>query len=527
MNHDPSRERRSLARRVFSASAYWLQLLVQPMIAVLFVVGLAWLFGYLQRTQGWFSDTAVTAETSEEKDAQYACSMLCVFVNAPGRCPVCGMELQEIETTGDPKDLYGLTIEPTARRLANIETVAALPEMASKSIEVLGRVEYDETSLASVSSYVDGRIEELFVDFTGARVGKGDELAVVYSPSLYSDQVALFQAKEAASKISGIARVDRANARLYESARRRLIEKGVPESHLNEIVANGTPSRRIKINSPLAGTVVEKRVSEGDYITTGKNILRIADLSTVWFMLEVYPEQASRLVLGQSAKVECQVSVGAPFDGRISFIEPDVDPSTRTVGVRVSVPNEAGLLKVGDLGKATISLAGTGRYANVIVPRSAILVNGSHSVAYVETEPGRFEFRQVAIAETLGDRISLSGGIEPGEQVVASGTFMLDSTFNIQGKASLIDPKRASPGKEPPRGIGQGDSSNTEQDEELPQMALPDEDLPQMELPEMNSYSLDADVTGKDAREEDLLQMAAPGGEELPEMELPQMEAPR
>ena len=435
--------------RAIRIVAYWFNLFAQPILAIAAIVGLVFLFGYAQKNYDWFND-AKSSATNEavEEDSLFACSMLCVFVKAPGRCPVCGMELQEIESQGDPKDLFGVTIDPTARRLANIKTVAALNMQVANETEVLGRIAYDETTEATVSAYVDGRIEDLMVDFTGATIRKGDELAVIYSPDLYADQVGLLQAKQSASRASSNDRVNRSNQRLYQSARRRLIELGLPESQVDSIEASGQPNSRIKIYAPASGTVFEKIVDEGKYVKTGMPILKIADLSKVWLMLEMYPADATNLKLGQSVSVSIQSQVGKTFEGTVSFIDPMVDAKTQTVKVRVVIPNDAGLIRIGDFGKAKIqSSRGTAEQL-VIVPRESVLMNGANSVAYVETEPGRFEFRKVEVAEIMKDKVSIASGIKPGDQVVASGVFMLDSTFNIQGKVSLIDPNRAAPKNE-------------------------------------------------------------------------------
>ena len=430
---------------VFQFLAYWFKLIVQPALAVLFVLGMAWLFGYAQRNFNWFNDAATSVADAEAKeDTLYACSMLCVFVKAPGRCAVCGMELQEIEVKGDPKDIFGVTIDPTARRLANIKTVAALNLPVSKETEVLGKIAYDETSESTISAYVDGRIVDLLIDFTGAQVKKGEPLAILYSPDLYADQVGLLNAKKLLEENSSSSeRTIAANRRLYESARRRLAEFGLPTAQVDEIEQRGEPDSNIQITSPMSGTCVEKLVKEGDYIKTGMPILKLADLSKVWLMLEMFPEETSNLQLGQSVTITIQSQVGQKFEGTISFIDPMVNPKTNTVNVRVEIPNDAGLIKIGDFGRAKIKTNHPADQNMVVVPRGAVLLNGSDSIAYVETEAGRFEFRKVEIAEIMGDKILLSTGIKPGEMVAASGVFMLDSTFNIQGKVSLIDPNRA------------------------------------------------------------------------------------
>ncbi len=430
--------------RAIRIVAYWFNLFAQPILAIAAIVGLVFLFGYAQKNYDWFNDAKSSATNEAVKeDSLFACSMLCVFVKAPGRCPVCGMELQEIESQGDPKDLFGVTIDPTARRLANIKTVAALNMPVASETEVLGRIAYDETTEATVSAYVDGRIEDLMVDFTGATIRKGDELAVIYSPDLYADQVGLLQAKQSASRASSNDRVNRSNQRLYQSARRRLVEMGLPEAQVDSIEASGQPNSRIKIYAPASGTVVQKMVDEGKYVKMGMPILKVADLSKVWLMLEMYPADTTNLKLGQSVNVSIQSQVGKTFEGTVSFIDPMVDAKTQTVKVRVVIPNDAGLIRIGDFGKAKLQSSRGTAEQMVIVPRESVLMNGANSVAYVETEPGRFEFRKVEVAEIMKDKVSIASGIKPGEQVVASGVFMLDSTFNIQGKVSLIDPNRA------------------------------------------------------------------------------------
>jgi RND family efflux transporter MFP subunit len=424
-------------------------LFAQPIIAIAAIIGLVFLFGYAQKNHDWFNNAKSSASTEKvEEDSLFACSMLCVFVKAPGRCPVCGMELQKIESQGDPKDLFGVTIDPTARRLANIKTVVALNMPVANETEVLGRIAYDETAEATVAAYVDGRIEDLLVDFTGATIRKGEELAVIYSPDLYADQVGLIQAKRSANKRSSNQRVNNSNQRLYQSARRRLVELGLPESQVDSIEASGTPNSRIKIYAPATGTVVEKMADKGKYVKTGMPILKIADLSKVWLMLEMYPEDTTNLKLGQSVSVSIQSQVGKTFEGTVSFIDPMVNSKTQTVKVRVVIPNDASLIKIGDFGKAKLQSSRGSIEPLVVVPRESVLMNGANSIAYVETEPGRFEFRKVEVAEIMKDKVSISSGIKPGEQVVASGVFMLDSTFNIQGKVSLIDPNRAAPKNE-------------------------------------------------------------------------------
>ena len=491
---------RTFTKRAFNISAYWLNLVGQPVIVVGLIVGLVFALGQAQR-MGYFVGEAKTESESDvdvEGNVEYFCPMLCVPpTNEPGRCPACGMKLVEREISNDPKDRYASTISPVARRLSNISTVVAARVPLTKKIQTFGRIGYDETSEATISAYVDGRIERMFVDFTGAEVRQGQEMAFLYSPELYSAQVELFESKRAMeTSDQSLKRVFDANKRLYESARRRLIEFGLPESKVDEIEKAGEANSRVEIVAPIAGTVTEKMVEQGQYVKTGTPLLTIADLSKVWLMLQMFPEDASLLHYGQNVSVSIQSQPGKTFQGRVAFVSPMIDSKSQTVPVRVVIPNDARLIRIGDYATATVQVDVTSdgqgidqiydpKLANkwispnhpyivrdepgtcpecgtdlvpasnfgyvafqpekqgvVAVPRTAVLISGDHSVAYVETENSRFEFRKVTVGPSDGEQISILSGIKPGEKVVSSATFMLDAAFNMSNKPSLIDPDR-------------------------------------------------------------------------------------
>ena len=364
----------------------------------------------------------------------------------------------------------------------------------------MGELSYDEGMLKTIAAYVDGRLERLYADYTGVVVEKGDDLALLYSPELYSGQFELLVAKEARAREKTLGRQPAAYDRrdLYDSARQRLIEYGMTEAQIAELERSGKADSRIPISAPISGTVIEKLAVEGQYVKTGQPIYRLADLSTVWLMLELFPEDAAAVHYGQKVEAEVQSLPGRTFTGRVAFIDPTVEPKTRTVGVRVVIPNGDGLLRVGDFVKATIAvpLGGAGeelpkvydpeladkwispRHPQIVasspgkcslcgidlvpasrfgftsdpsavgkalvVPRDAVLMVGDHDVVYVETEPGRFELRRVVLGPSNGDKIAIVEGVEEGEQVAYSGNFLIDSQMQLAGKPSLIDPTKAS-----------------------------------------------------------------------------------
>lgn len=265
------------------------------------------------------------------------------------------------------------------------------------------------------------------------------------------------------------------------------------DEQLARLEKTGKAESRLTIYAPQGGTVVEKQAVEGNYVKAGDPIYRIAELTTVWLMLELFPEDASRIRFGQRVEAIVQSLPGETYLGRVAFINPTVDPKTRTVGVRVELLNEDRRLRPGDYAEARINLpigpqgkiydadlAGkwispmhpqiirdkkgqcpicgmdlvpTTNYGfadepvpqreSLHVPRSAVLLAGGNSVVYVETEPGRFEIRPVKLGPILRDKIVILEGLKAGDQVATAGNFLIDSQMQLAGKPSLIDPTRA------------------------------------------------------------------------------------
>ncbi|MCO6455707.1 MAG: efflux RND transporter periplasmic adaptor subunit [Pirellulaceae bacterium] len=478
---------------------WWVGKAIPP--ALLLVAGLLFLvaLGAAQRL-GWIAaESAGSGATSATGGHVYTCPMH-PQIRQPGagRCPICGMELVPA-TSGAATDLdeLSVTIQPAQRRLAHIETAAALSEPLAATIHTVGAIAIDESRMATVASYISGRLERLFADYTGVPVAKGDHLAVIYSPQLYSAQVEYLETRKALRETSNaaLAAVRQAQESLAANTRQRLVELGMTEQQIVELETTSEARSRLTIHTPIGGTVIEKLAVEGKYVEAGEPIYRVADLSTVWLMLELYPEDAARIRFGQRVEAEMQSLPGERFQGRVAFIDPRVDPGTRTVGVRVEFLNPAGRLRPGDYANATIylpigqtgevydqELAGrwispmhpqiirdsagscpicgmdlvpTSRYgyaespveqpASLHIPRSALLMAGSNSVVYVETEPGRFEIRPVKVGPILRDKVIILDGLKAGEQVAVAGNFLIDSQMQLAGNPSLIDPARALP----------------------------------------------------------------------------------
>ena len=416
---------------------WWIKLFVQPALLLALVAIATVALGFAQQ-MGFLSTGGkdLVAAPVEDEEVRYICPMMCVPPQPePGRCSDCNMKL-ELAT--------GRLIDPVARRLANIHTVAVTSAPTSRTLKAIGEIHYDESSLKTISAYVDGRLERLYADYTGVIVNKGDGLALVYSPRLYSSQVELLLAKKSrdANRAATLARGIGSDRNLYESARQRLIELGMTAQQIEQLQRTGKANSRMVLVAPMSGTVIEKFAIEGQYVKEGQAIYRLADLSTVWLMLKLFPEDAATIRYGQRVEATVQSLPGQKFSGRIAFIDPNVDPKTRTVGVRVVIPNDDNLLRVGDYAKAAIEIPFSAGDA-LAVPRNAVLMAADNSVLYVETEPGLFEIRRVVLGQSSGDQIVILSGVKKGEMVATRGNFLIDSQMQIAGCPSLIDPTKA------------------------------------------------------------------------------------
>ena len=482
---------------------WWVRKLVSAVLVLGVGIALIAAMGVAQR-MGWLAGGGgELAASGDATDQVFTCPMHPQIRQPnPGNCPICGMNLV-VATNGSGADVDELAVQisPAARRLANIETAEVRREPIVTTLETIGAIAIDESRMATIPSYIDGRIEKLFADYTGVVVAEEDHLAVIYSPELYSAQVEYLESRKslAGGQSSSLEAVRQAQQKLAANSRQRLVELGMTEQQISALEQSGKAQSRLTIYSPVGGTVIEKTAMEGKYVNAGEPIYRIADLSTVWLMLELYPEDAARIRFGQRVEAQMQSLPGETFEGRVAFIDPTVNQEDRTVGVRVEFLNDDGRLRPGDYATAQVylpigrqgevydaDLAGrwispmhpqiirdepgecpicgmdlvpTSRYGysdqpveqpeSIYVPRSAVLMAGTSSVVYVETEPGRFELRPVTLGPILKNRVVILAGLREADRVATAGNFLIDSQMQLAGKPSLIDPTVA-------RGQGSG-----------------------------------------------------------------------
>ena len=296
-------------------------------------------------------------------------------------------------------------------------------------VRTVAIVSYDETRLKSVTTRVDGWVDQLYVNFSGQAVQRGDPLFALYSPMLVAAQQELLLAKRLRGDVAtGTPDAIRSSEEMLESARRRLLYWEVPPEAVRQIEESGEIRKAITFRSPVDGVVIEKSILAGQRIMAGEAIYQIADLRTVWLDGEVFERDLPSVRLGRVVVAEFPALPGGPRTGRISYIYPTINPETRTARVRVTLPNPGLALKPG--------MYSTFRFAAATdpvlsVPRSAILSTGKRNLVFVRLPDGMLAPRDVSIGIATDERIEILSGLALGDTVVSSATFLVDAESNL------------------------------------------------------------------------------------------------
>lgn len=329
---------------------------------------------------------------------------------------------------GDAGQQVLLTPE-AAHRIGVTYAVASIGAI-EKDVRTVGQIVADETRVRTISPRIDGWVERLLVDATGQSVSVGQPLLVVYSPMVVQAEEELLLARRLQQDVrDGSADAQRGATDLAASARRRLASWDIPASEVARVEQTGTSSRTATLLSPAAGFVIEKNVVAGQKIMAGQVLYTVADLRTVWIEGEVFEQDLASVRVGQTARVDLQALPGEPRTGHVAFIQPVLDADTRTVRIRVVVPNGDLRLKPGM--SATLRIAGGARTGVLTVPRGAVLSTGERNIVFVRAPNGHLVPREVAVGVANDERVEVLRGLAAGETVVASATFLVDAESNL------------------------------------------------------------------------------------------------
>jgi len=412
----------------------------------------------------WHAAAHDTAAREGGGPAVYQCPMHpSIIQDHPGECPICGMKLVKIEkakTNVAPPAMArneAAARSPTVPGLASVEIDAARQQLIGlKTAEAtegpvggawrtVGRVAVDETRVRHVNLKVPGFVERIYVDFVGKKVKKGDPLFSIYSPELLSAQEEYLLALRTRGALSGASAAHGSNGEdLVTAARRKLALWDIPAAQIAKLESTGQSQKTLTLFSPVAGVVTRKDVVEGMKLDAGAMPYEIVDLSSVWVLADVYENELRFVTEKMEATLKLTAFPDRDFKGKVMFIDPLMDPASRTVKVRLAFPNPKGELRPEMFGE--VVLLGAPHDA-LTVPLDAVIDSGTEKVVFVAIGEGKFEPRKVTLGVSDGAQVEVVSGLVKGERVVIRANFLIDSESRL--RASLADTTPAANGPEP------------------------------------------------------------------------------
>jgi Cu(I)/Ag(I) efflux system membrane fusion protein len=371
-------------------------------------------------------DTALE-HAAKHMDPTYVCPMHPNIVqDEPGKCPICGMDLvqkqPEPPQVDAPVEAHpAVALTPAVIQTLGVRTAKAGRGTLWKRIETVGRIDYDETRLAHVHPRAPGWIETLELRAEGEPVKRGQQLAELYAPDILSAQVDFLLAQDRSG----------AQRRVSEDKARNILRLlDVPDDVIRDIERTGEPRNRIPVRAPIDGVVTKMMARDGMYVTESSEMFSIADLSRVWVLVDVYEHQIDWLREGLTADITVPARPGRTWTGKVDYLYPELDPTTRTLKVRLVFDNLDGALKPNMFADVVIH---GGPKRNVLkVPTEAVIATGERTSVIRALGNGRFQPVDVLTGMARGSEVEILSGLEPGDEVVVSGQFLIDSESSLQ-----------------------------------------------------------------------------------------------
>jgi len=455
---------------------------------IVFGAGVTWLV-----TRGARHPAAAkTAVQAEPERPLYQCPMHpTITSDHPGDCPICGMKLVEVrgaardsaeagrplghrilfyrspmkpdQTSPTPrKDEMGMdfvpvyadeaagggatvpglatvTIDPARQQLIGMRTAPVTTGPVAGSWRTTGRVQVDPTRVRKTNVKVDGYVDRLYVDFVGRPVRRGQPLFSIYSPELLAAENEYVLALQTRDALRNAEASNPDGATLVEASRRRLQLWDVPGSEIARLEATRKASRTLTFLSPVSGVVTAKNVVQGASITAGEAPFEITDLDEVWVMADAYEGDLARVRIGMPATLTLQAYPGRTFSGRVAFIDPILDPATRTAKVHMHFANPGAVLKPEMYGDVVLE---SHERTGLLIPADAVVSAGTRDVVFVALGGGKFTPRQVQLGLKSGNEVEVQSGLLPGEQVVTRANFLIDSESQLRASLAALAEKQ-------------------------------------------------------------------------------------
>jgi Cu(I)/Ag(I) efflux system membrane fusion protein/cobalt-zinc-cadmium efflux system membrane fusion protein len=430
------------------------------------------------------SDASTESAEDEEKTVYVGPMHPWIISDEPGQCPICGMDLvpkaanetgQDASTTGEreiaywrapmnPQEIYdapgksamgmdlvpvyedelvggvNISIDPVTQQNMGIRTAEVVEGTLSNTIRTYGHITYDETQTVQVSLKTSGWIEKIYVDFTGKHVEKGHPLFELYAPALVAAQEEYLSTYRRLKQSTGQNPAGMKND-LLASARRRLAYFDVAESEIKTIENTGFANKTVTIRSPASGIIIDKNVEKGSYIKPGTTVYRIADLTRVWLEAHIFEYELPWIFEGQEVEMRIPFEPGKIYTGKVSFVYPYLQRKTRDVVIRLEFDNPDLALKPDMYADVWIK---TGAISEgLIIPSEAVIRSGERNIVFVAQQHGKFTPRNITLGLSLDDgMVQVLSGVAPGDLVVTSGQFLLDSESKLkEAVQKMIEPQ--------------------------------------------------------------------------------------
>jgi len=406
------------------------------LISITLFVGL--ILGWMFHSLGSDSTESHDHDASKGVPTLWTCSMdPQVKLNAPGDCPICGMDLIPlVQGSEESSKLQAIQMTEEALAMAAVQTQVVGGSTSGKDLLLTGKLQADERENASITTKFPGRIEKLFVTFTGEQIKAGQKLATIYSPELITAQKELLEAIKTKSTYP----------QLYQASKEKLASWKLTPAQIAEIERSGVIKDKWDILADQSGVVIQKNVSLGDYVGTGSVLFTVTDLSKLWLRLDVYETDLPFVAVGDNIQFTVAGRPSETLQARVSFIDPLIDPNTRAASLRAEISNPGMVLKPEMFVTGKISAGKTSTSSDLVVPRTAILWTGKRSVVYVKVPNAAvpsFEMREVTLGNRLGENYQVMAGLQSGEEIVAQGAFAVDASAQLSGKKSMMTPSES------------------------------------------------------------------------------------
>lgn len=373
---------------------------------------------------------------SEIIDQVWTCSMHPqIRKDEAGNCPICGMDLIPLASEEDSEaHPDAIKMSPTAMQLANVQTAVVQLGSATKKLNLTGKISADERKVYTQTAHIAGRVEQLDVNFEGEMVSKGQVIGSLYSPELVTAQEELFIAVQN----------QESQPQLLTAAKNKLKNWKLTDKQIDQLIQSGKTKEEFYVLADYSGVVLDLKVEEGDYLKEGQAFYEVADLSELWVLLDVHESDLSWINLGDKLEFSVKAFPNQKFSGKVSFIDPIIDPNTRVAKARIEVDNAKGLLKPEMLVSASVKSQLNSDSKEIVVPKSAVMWTGERSVVYVKQTANRglhFTMREVELGASLGDTYIVRSGLTEGEEIAVNGTFSIDAAAQLAGKPSMMNPE--------------------------------------------------------------------------------------